>query len=121
MDLWGQKRHPSCLASFRGRQEAKPFFISLARRDTVAVIQSYMRTSALSYDASRFGELTVCAKTGTAQVQGQSKPNAMLAGFVTDPDYPLAFVVCVESAGYGSDVCVPIAGKVLDACKAYME
>ena len=89
--------------------------------DTVSVIQSFMRTSALSYGASRFGELTVCAKTGTAQVEGQSQPNAMLAGFVTDPEYPLAFVVCVESAGYGNDVCVPIAGKVLDACKAYME
>ena len=80
-----------------------------------------MRSCALSYGADRFGQLTVCAKTGTAQVEGQSKPNAMLTGFVSDPDYPLAFIVCVEDAGYGSSVAIPIAGKVLDACKAYME
>ena len=89
--------------------------------ETATLVQSYMRSCALSYGADRFGQLTVCAKTGTAQVEGQSKPNAMLTGFVSDPDYPLAFIVCVEDAGYGNAVCIPIAARVLDACKAYME
>ena len=89
--------------------------------ETAETIRSFMRSSALSYDASRFGELTVCAKTGTAQVEGQTKPNAMLTGFVSDPDYPLAVIVCVENAGYGSDVAIPIAQKVLDASKTYMD
>ena len=93
----------------------------LLSEDTATLVQGYMRSCALSYGADRFGQLTVCAKTGTAQVEGQSKPNAMLTGFVSDPDYPLAFIVCVEDAGYGSSVAIPIAGKVLDACKAYME
>jgi len=89
--------------------------------ETAETVRAYMRSSAMSYDASRFGQLTVCAKTGTAQVEGQDKPNAMLAGFVTDPEYPLAFIVCVEDAGYGNEVAIPIAQKVLDACKTYMD
>ena len=51
---------------------------------------------------------------------GELKPNAMLAGFVQDEAYPLAFIVFVENGGYGRDVCVPIASKVLDACKKAM-
>jgi peptidoglycan glycosyltransferase len=50
-------------------------------------------------------------------VGGEKKPNAMLAGFATDKDTPWAFIVCVEDAGYGGQVCLPIASKVLAACK----
>lgn len=103
--------------SYQGQQQ---LFRSNLSAQTISTLQQYLRSSAVSYGADRFGELPVCAKTGTAQVEGQNKPNAMLTGFVTDPEYPLAFIVCAENAGYGNSVCVPIAGKVLDACKAYM-
>ena len=63
----------------------------------------------------------VAAKTGTAEVGGDKKPNAMLAGFVQDENYPLAFIVCVEDGGYGAEVCIPIASKVLSACVAALE
>lgn len=69
------------------------------------------------YGSSNFPGLAVCAKTGTAQVGGDKKPNAMIAGFVADEEYPLAFVIAVEDAGYGREVCVPILSKVLAACK----
>ena len=68
------------------------------------------------YGSENFGGMKACAKTGTAEVGGDKKPNAMLAGFVTDEEYPLAFIVCVEDAGYGKTVCVPIADRVLSAC-----
>jgi peptidoglycan glycosyltransferase len=70
------------------------------------------------YGSENFPGLTVCAKTGTAEVGGEKKPNAMLAGFVADEEYPLAFIICVEDAGYGRAVCVPIASQILAACKA---
>jgi len=90
--------------------------------ETVALLQTYLRSNVVDgYGAQRFGALTVCAKTGTAQVDGQEKANAMLVGYVMDEEYPLAFIVCAENAGYGGDVCIPIAAKVLDACKAYMD
>ena len=65
-------------------------------------------------------EMDVCAKSGTAQVDGK-KPNATFAGFVSNSEYPLAFICVVENAGGGSDVCVPIVGDVLDACQEVLD
>ena len=69
-----------------------------------------------NYGDDNFSGLAVCAKTGTAEVGGDKKPNAMLAGFVADSNYPLAFIVCVEDGGYGAQVCLPIASQVLNSC-----
>lgn len=89
---------------------------------TAKTIKEYMRSNVVEkYGDSNFNGLLVCAKTGTGEVGGELKPNAMLAGFVQDEAYPLAFIVFVENGGYGRDVCVPIASKVLDACKKAME
>lgn len=89
---------------------------------TAETIASYMRNNVQTkYGDDNFPGLTVCAKTGTAEVGGDQKPNAMFAGFVSDDAYPLAFVVCVEDGGYGRQVCVPIASKVLAACKVALD
>jgi hypothetical protein len=45
----------------------------------------------------------------------------MLAGFVMDEAYPLAFVVCVQDAGYGITQALPIASKVLAECKNVLD
>ena len=90
--------------------------------ETVETLQQYLRSNvADGYGDYNFGDLRVCAKTGTAEVGGTKKPNAMLVGYVSDPEYPLAFIVCAEDAGYGSSVCIPIASKVLAACKTYLD
>ena len=81
---------------------------------TAALLQEYMLNNVTAkYGAEKFPGLVVGAKTGTAEVEGR-KPNAMLAGFVADSKMPLAFLVCVEDAGYGKTVCIPIASKVLE-------
>lgn len=86
-------------------------------RDTAQVITEFMRNNVQSkYGDWYFPNLAVCAKTGTAEVGGEQKPNAMLAGFVADSNYPLAFIVCVEDGGYGAEVCLPIASSVISAC-----
>ena len=86
------------------------------------ILREYMQFNVRDkYGNENFPGLTVCAKTGTAEVGGAKKPNAMLAGFVADEEYPLAFIVCVEDAGYGKTVCIPIASKVLAACKAELD
>jgi len=90
--------------------------------ETANTVAEYMRANVTEkYGAGNFGKLKVCAKTGTAEVGGDQRPNAMLAGFVIEEEYPLAFIICVEDGGYGSDVCIPIAAKVLDACKYAMD
>ena len=89
---------------------------------TAKILTEYLQSNVTEkYGAENFPGLTVCAKTGTGEVGGEKKPNAMLAGFVTDTDYPLAFIVCVEDAGYGKTVCIPIASRVLAECRAVMD
>ena len=84
---------------------------------TARTVAEFMRSNVQNkYGDSNFPSLSVCAKTGTAEVGGDKRPNAMLAGFALDKDYPLAFIVCVEDAGYGAEVCLPIASTVMEAC-----
>ena len=86
-------------------------------KKTAKILQEYMQNNvSVKYGADNFPGLTVGAKTGTGEVAGK-KPNAMFAGFVADSEYPLAFIACVEDAGYGRAVCVPIVSKVLVAIR----
>lgn len=89
---------------------------------TARIVSEFMRNNVKNkYGDDNFPGLTVCAKTGTAEVGGDKKPNAMLAGFVADGNYPLAFIVCVEDGGYGAKVCLPIASSVLEACAEVLD
>ena len=65
---------------------------------------------------SRTGEL-LRAKSGTAEVGANKRPNAMFTGFVDDSELPLAFIACIEDGGYGAQICIPILSRVLTACK----
>lgn len=85
---------------------------------TAKTIQELMRNNVEnSYGDENFAGFTVCAKSGTAEVGVNKKPNAMFTGFVTDEDYPLAFLVTIEDGGYGRPVCVPVLQKVLQVCQ----
>lgn len=104
--------------SYQAKPEARRRIMS---SQTAELIREYMRNNVANrYSDSYFPGLNVCAKTGTAEVEG-SDHNAMLAGFVMDEAYPLAFVVCVQDAGYGLTVGMPIASKVLAACKNVLD
>ena len=75
---------------------------------------------------NNYGEWYFCglyagAKSGTAERGEGQAPNALLAGFLRDEDYPLAFVVIVEGGGAGSTACTPIVRQVLEACIAAMD
>ena len=86
---------------------------------TARKLIEYMRNNVRTkYGDENFPGLSVCAKTGTGEVGGNKKPNAMLAGFVEDEQYPWAFVVAVEDGGYGATVCIPVISRVLEACKS---
>lgn len=90
--------------------------------ETAQILQTYLRHNVSDlYGDWNFPGLNVCAKTGTGEVGGDKKPNAMLSGFVSDDSYPLAFIVCVEEGGYGSAACIPIASKVLSSCKSVLD
>ena len=74
-----------------------------------------------NYGTENFPDVWVCAKSGTAETGDGGLPNAMFAGFVKDDRYPLAFIVVVERAGSGSEVCASITGDVLEACMESMD
>lgn len=94
----------------------------LMEKDTAEALAALMRYSVEhKYGDENFPGLTVCAKSGTAEVGGDKKPNATFAGFCMDEDYPLAFFVVVEDAGSGSKTCVPIVSEVLAACRELMD
>lgn len=90
--------------------------------ETAEKLTEMMRNNVVSmYGTENFPDLYVCAKSGTAEVGEGTKPNATFAGFIKDPEYPLAFIVVVEKGGSGSGVAGPIAGRVLKACVAAMD
>ena len=66
------------------------------------------------YDGDyNFPGLPLCAKTGTAEVEGQDNPNSWFVGFLDDEEHPYAFVVMIEKGGYGIDAAGSVANKVL--------
>ena len=86
-------------------------------KETAETIMEYMQNNVnVKYGADNFPGLTVCAKSGTGEVGGGKKPNAMFTGFLTDEKYPLAFIVTIEEGGFGTQTCVPVISKVLAAC-----
>lgn len=89
---------------------------------TAEKLQEYLRNNVETvYGDWYFPGLTVCGKSGTAEVGGDRRPTATFTGFIADEEYPLAFAVFVEEGGYGGDTCVPILSGVLAACKAEMD
>lgn len=68
------------------------------------------------YGDYNFDGLSLCAKSGTAQIDYIDSHNtAWFVGFMDDEDNPYAFVVLVEYGNSGSKTAGPIANKVLQA------
>ena len=90
--------------------------------EVAAVLKGYMRNNVTTiYGDGNFPGLQVCAKSGTSELGGGQRSNAMFAGFVQNEEYPLAFIVVVENGGFGGNTCAPVLGKVLTACKQVLD
>lgn len=109
----GSVENSSGFKTYQAKTEMLP---ETMKPKTAAAVTEMMRDDVVyNYGTYNFPDVYVCAKSGTAEVDGE-EPNAMFAGFVQDEEYPLAFIVVVENAGNGSAVCASIAGQVLTAC-----
>ena len=84
--------------------------------EKIAVMMNYNVYK--TYGNENFPDLELYAKSGTAEVGGGNAPHAWFVGFITNEDYPLAFVVVVENGGAGSRVAGPVANAVLQAAIA---
>ena len=93
----------------------------IMKESTAQKLQEYLRNDVrIIYGDGNFPGLSVCAKSGTSQLGGGKRSNAMFTGFVMDEEYPLAFIVVVENGGYGASACVPVISQVLRTCKAVL-
>lgn len=79
-----------------------------------AELAQAMRAAVTSGTATRahIKGMTVCGKTGSAQIDGQKETNAWFVGFVQEPSLPYVVCVVVEDAGGGGSVAAPIAGAL---------
>jgi len=86
----------------------------IMRSDTARQLEDLMDYSVhMPATAKNFPGLQLHAKSGTAEVGDGKKPHAWFAGFITNEDHPLAFVVVVENGGGGLAEAGPVANRVL--------
>ena len=85
---------------------------------TCGRLKELMRNNVTSqYGQEQFGDLPVCAKSGTAEVGG-GEPHAWFVGFVDSEELPMAFVVLVENGGSGASVAGTVAAQLLQQAAA---
>lgn len=122
----GEAQYPNLVYSVRSAIGAK---VSVDYRKsggrymkekTARVLSQMMRNNVLNeYGESRFAGMELCAKSGTAEVDGAAS-HAWFVGFSQREDFPLAFVVVVEHGGGGNKVAGGVASTVLKKCAEEM-
>lgn len=91
--------------------ETKPMIESKTAKSLKKMMRNNVKNH---YDGEyNFPDLKLCAKTGTAEVGGQSSPNSWFVGFLNDKEHPYAFVVLVEEGGDGLTCAGAVANQVL--------
>ncbi|MGI5988080.1 MAG: penicillin-binding transpeptidase domain-containing protein [Dysosmobacter sp.] len=87
----------------------------LIASDTAATMADMMAENVQkTYGASRFPNMDICAKSGTAEVGEGKTPHAWFTGFLRGEDTPYAFIVLVENGGGGNAVAGTVASRVLN-------
>lgn len=119
----GNRAEPYYVHSING-SDYSPFTTSaqsgqaMLKSSTAQRLNDMMRYTVTSnYGDYMFGgNLTVCAKTGTAEVQEGESNDAWIVGFTRDEDAPLAFAVVVEDGKFGLTTAGPVASAAIQAC-----
>lgn len=79
------------------------------RESTAQQLDAIMRYTITDYYGDYlFSGLSVCAKTGTAEVGEDKNPNGWMVGYSQDDDCPLAFACVVEDSGFGFQYACPV-------------
>lgn len=112
----GQCVWPYFVKTVGGRTQNNQKTVDMMKEETAKTLSDMMRKAVTDhYGDDRFPGLSLCAKTGTAEVGDQSTPHSWFVGFNRDQTKPYAFVVVVEHAGSGLGTASAIASKVLQA------
>ena len=116
----GEATHPNIVKPtiFMGKQIDKitTKTTNMIDSTTAASLTEMMANNVVShYGSENFPGLSLCAKSGTAEVGDYKEPHAWFAGFLNDDSNPYAFIVLVENSGYGADVAGAVANTVMQA------
>lgn len=116
----GEATHPNIVkpTTFMGKQIDKitTKTTNMIDSTTAASLTEMMANNVVShYGSGNFPGLSLCAKSGTAEVGDYKEPHAWFAGFLNDDSNPYAFIVLVENSGYGADVAGAVANTVMQA------
>lgn len=68
--------------------------------------------------AARVTGAKIAGKTGTVEVEGQKKNNALFVGYVAEGKRPLAIAVVIEEGGSGGSTAAPIAAQLFKVALA---
>lgn len=84
-------------------------------QEIASEISSMMRkTVENKYGDYNFEGLSMCGKTGTAEVSEDKRPHSWFVGFSQNSQCPVAIVAIVENGGWGSSTALPIASCVME-------
>lgn len=116
----GEATHPNIVkpTTFMGKQIDKitTKTTNMIDSTTAASLTEMMANNVVShYGSENFPGLSLCAKSGTAEVGDYKEPHAWFAGFLNDDSNPYAFIVLVENSGYGADVAGAVTNTVMQA------
>ena len=116
----GEATHPNIVkpTTFMGKQIDKitTKTTNMIDSTTAASLTEMMANNVVNhYGSENFPGLSLCAKSGTAEVGDYKEPHAWFAGFLNDDSNPYAFIVLVENSGYGADVAGAVANTVMQA------
>lgn len=94
--------------------KTKPTSETFIEASTSEVLTGMMRNNVeTEYGDYNFSGLSMCGKTGTAEVGDGKEPHAWFMGFSKDEACPVAIVVVIENGGWGSSNAIPVASSVM--------
>ncbi len=107
---------PYFVQSIQNHRVSRGERVDMMDEEAAVQLKQMMRKAVTDYYGDgNFPGLSLCAKTGTAEVGDKSTPHSWFVGFCDSAEKPYAFVVVVENAGSGLGVASGIAAKVLAA------
>ncbi len=103
-------RSTGTVSEIVGRMPEK---IVTIKPETAARLDALLRSNvADKYGDSKFKNLQMCGKTGTAQIDN-AKSHSWFVGYSQRADLPLAVVCIVEHGGQGSGIASTVSNKVM--------
>lgn len=113
----------SSATNVKGRTVAEgktEYTSTLFSAQTASYVKEIMVSNGINNYTSSLGYETGI-KSGTAQVKNGDEENSLLAGFCTDPDFPIAFCIVIENRVSGEVSTNNIAAVLLSAIDSNFE